>query len=247
MNAWDEVSERYDPNEIHEIDDLWNLCEDFSVTDAAALIAGYNPSMVERCANDTFFDRVFPRYEIALLALTNSIKNKKLAAAVRFAAREYGHADQMADIEYSESEYVQSFGSTAEDDERLATDHSCFYKPFPNWKLSTVSRDDLVPWLSRRGVRTGFFFSDASDAPDYLDPCNPRYSKKLAAAVRAWQAVTNPGGKSPKQALEKWLREHAGEFGLTDDEGNPVTAAMTECSTVANWQTGGGAPKTPSE
>ncbi len=245
MSEWDEVSERYDPAETHEIDDLWNLCEDFSVADTAALIAGYNPSMVERCANDTFFDRAFPRYHIALKALTNAINNSKLKAAVRFFAREYGYADQMSDIEYSEAEYVQTFGSTAEEDEQLAADHSCFYKPFPDWRLSTVSRDDLVTWLSGRGVRTGFFFSDATDAPDYLDPKNPRYTPKLAAAVRAWQAVTDPGGKHPKQALEKWLREHAAEFGLTDDDGNPVTKAMDECSTVANWKPGGGAPKTP--
>jgi hypothetical protein len=39
-----------------------------------------------------------------------------------------------------------------------------------------------------------------------------------------WQATANEAaisGKSPKQALVKWLREQAAEFGLTEDDGKP--------------------------
>lgn len=109
------------------------------------------------------------------------------------------------------------------------------------WSLVQV--DSLRAWLKSRGFHTGFFFADAADSPDYLDPTNTRYAPKLAASVRAWQAVTDPGKKSAKQALEKWLREHAAEFGLVDDEGNPINQAIEECSKVANWNQGGGAPK----
>jgi hypothetical protein len=108
-----------------------------------------------------------------------------------------------------------------------------------------VSAKEVKKWLESAGIRTGFFFPAATDAPDYLDPKNPRYAPKMAAAVRAWQSVTDAGARSPKQALEKWLREHAAVFGLTDEDGNAVNKAMEECSTVANWQRGGGAPKTP--
>jgi len=45
---------------------LWCLFEDFSVIDAAALIAGYNPVMLRRCLKDTYFDRVFSRYQVAM-------------------------------------------------------------------------------------------------------------------------------------------------------------------------------------
>ena len=79
---------------------------------------------------------------------------------------------------------------------------------------------------------------------DFLEPLNPRYAPKLAAAVRAWQAVTDAGKKSPKQALDKWLREHAAEYGLTNEEGKPIETAIEECSKVANWNQMGGAPKT---
>ena len=101
-------------------------------------------------------------------------------------------------------------------------------------------------WLTSRGFSTGFFFPDAKDgAPAYLDPGQPRYSRNLAAAVRAWIAYNEIPGKSPKHVLDKWLREHASEYGMTNEDGNPVEAAIDRCATVANWQTVGGAPKTP--
>ncbi len=108
-----------------------------------------------------------------------------------------------------------------------------------------VSVSDVRSWLESRGIRTGFFFPNATGAPDFLDRGNPRYAPKLAAAVLAWQAVTDPCGKHPKQALMKWLREPAAEFSLTDDEGKPNETGIEEVAKVANWQPGGGAPKTP--
>lgn len=43
-----------------------------------------------------------------------------------------------------------------------------------------------------------------------------------------------------------WLRSHAGRFGLIKDDGNPNESGIEEVSKVANWETKGGAPKTPS-
>ncbi len=110
---------------------------------------------------------------------------------------------------------------------------------------SRVQVESLKEWLVSRGFRQGFFFPERTETPDYLDPGNPRYAPKLAAAVRAWQAVTDPAGRHPKQALTKWLRENAAEFDLTDDEGKPNETGIEETAKVANWQPGGGAPKTP--
>jgi hypothetical protein len=119
--------------------------------------------------------------------------------------------------------------------------------PVPNTVSinSRVEVDGLRKWLQSRGLRTGFFFPAELGSPDYLNPLNPRYAHKLAAAVRAWQAVTDPVGKHPKQALVKWLREHAAELGLSDDDGKPNETGIDEVAKVANWQPGGGAPKTP--
>lgn len=114
-----------------------------------------------------------------------------------------------------------------------------------NLYCSQVEVESLKEWLVSRGFRQGFFFPKGAEKPDYLDPANPRYAPKLAAAVRAWLAVTDPVGKHPKQALAKWLRENAAEFGLTDDDGKPNETGIEEAAKVANWQPGGGAPKTP--
>lgn len=223
---------------------------------AAALIAGFDPNAVRWNSNDAAWFESETGYtdsggiswvRTAFLSLVNAINGEKLQAAIRYSAREYGYADQIADIEYNEVLFETGYGRTAGEDEILAEDHSCFYKPFPDWGLTLINRDDLIAWLQSNGIRTGFFFPAATDAPDYLDPKNPRYAPKLAAAVRAWQSVTDPGGKHPKQALAKWLREHAAEFGMTDDEGKPNETGIEEAAKVANWQPGGGAPKTPGE
>ena len=52
-------------------------------------------------------------------------------------------------------------------------------------------------------------------------------------------------GKSVKQALDVWLRQHANEFGLTKEDGNPNEQGIQEVAKIANWETKGGAPKTP--
>ncbi len=111
---------------------------------------------------------------------------------------------------------------------------------------SMVNVQSLKQWLRYKGVSTGFFFPKQVGTLDFLDPSHPRYAPKLAATVRAWQAVTDAGKRSPKQALDKWLREHAAEFNLTNDEGKPIELAIADCSKVANWKQTGGAPKSPS-
>jgi hypothetical protein len=110
---------------------------------------------------------------------------------------------------------------------------------------SRIRVDSLCIWLASRGFSTGFFFPVGTDSPDYLDPNHPRYAPKLAAAVSAWLAVTDPKGKHPKQALVKWLRENAAKFGMCDEDGKPIENGIEETAKVANWQPRGGAPKTP--
>lgn len=112
---------------------------------------------------------------------------------------------------------------------------------------TTVDVEVLKTWLASRGVTTGFFFPEASDTPDYLNAEHPRYARRLAAAVNAWLAVTQASGKSVKDAIKKWLREHAAEYGLTNDDGNPNETGIEEVAKVANWQPTGGAPKTPGQ
>jgi hypothetical protein len=119
----------------------------------------------------------------------------------------------------------------------------------PDWNHTTVCVEDLRNWLSWRGFMTGFFFPSPKRGPDYMSTDHANYSPKLAAAIHAWLAVsTDPElrrGKSVKQALVVWLRQHANEFGLTKEDGNPNEQGIDDVAKIANWDTKGGAPKTP--
>jgi hypothetical protein len=193
----------------------------------------------------------FNKVQTTFSALVNAINAKLLKATVRRSAWERGWDEEPGpgeqftkDIEFLPSDIEEAWDGA----QPWAVKHrGIIYRVEPNWSITTVTRRDLTTWLSGRGIRSGFFFPDATDQPDYLDKNNPRYAPKLAAAVRAWQAVTHPVGKSEKQALSNWLREHEAEFGLRDDKGKPNETGIEEVSKVANWQGSGGAPKTPGD
>jgi hypothetical protein len=120
----------------------------------------------------------------------------------------------------------------------------------PDWHQTTVAVEDLKAWLRLRGLTKGFFFPKPDLGPDYLVPFHQHYSPKLAAAIEAWKAISADDqlrrGKSVKQALMTWLRKHANEFDLTKDDGNPNEQGIEDVAKIANWDTKGGAPKTPS-
>jgi hypothetical protein len=114
---------------------------------------------------------------------------------------------------------------------------------------TTISVASLRGFLKEKGFQNGFFFPEGSIFEDYLDPQNAFFAPKLAAAIYAWKTVTESkdalNGKTPKQALEKWLRENANKYGLTKDDGTPNETGIQEICKIANWKPEGGAAKTP--
>lgn len=117
------------------------------------------------------------------------------------------------------------------------------------WGATKISVSDLKAWLLEKNFTNNFFFkNDTSSVQSYLDPENEFYAPKLSAAVNAWLEVTNNpeylNGKTPKQALDKWLRQNANDYGLTKDDGNPNESAIEEISKIANWKLEGGVAKT---
>ena len=178
----------------------------------------------------TGFDAIFS-------GITQAIKNEKLNAILHYPAYE---VNGWANVKEGESAFISDVKTINYDKAKIV------YKTAPDWNLTTVNVDDLKQWLASKNHKPDFFFGEqSSNAPDYLDPNHPRYSAKLAAVVMAWQSVADTKGKSPKQALTKWLREHAAEYGLIDDEGKIIELAIEECAKTANWNKGGGAPTTP--
>lgn len=197
--------------------DFWRLCDELSVFQAALLTIGEDPSAEGMEHLETWSSHQRPRgYDAAKTAIGNALRSQTIDGTLVLQQRE--------DL-----------------DGKLVPSQSI------DLHQSRVQVASLKVWLARRGLTTGFFFSDEPDVPGYLDPEHPKYAPKLTAAVRAWiDATAAPSaGKSPKQIIIKWLREHAAEFQLTDDEGKVNEQGIEEIAKVANWQPGGGAPRTP--
>lgn len=118
-----------------------------------------------------------------------------------------------------------------------------------DWYNSLVNIESFCTWLKSRNFVDGFFVANRDDVDRLSDKDGEFYAPKLAAAVRAWNEVTSQpeltNGKTPKKALEIWLRKHANEYGLTGKDGNPNTLGIEEICKVANWKPSGGASPTP--
>ncbi|MBP6719194.1 MAG: hypothetical protein KA173_10045 [Rhodoferax sp.] len=216
--------------------DAMRLADVLTIAEAACCIVGVpttrlgfntmtDPYLQSAPGDGTNEDVSYAVFNRVVKAVSNSIRAGKLQAVV---------------LNKGEHQGAQRSGEETE----------CLSRPpdeIDPW-VTLIDVDTLKAWLVSRNLRPPFFFPDetvCTGDPDYLNPKHPRYSGRLAAAVHAWLAVSDTDGKSPKQALEKWLREHAALYGMTSEEGNPVNQTVEECSKVANWDRGGGAPKTP--
>lgn len=119
----------------------------------------------------------------------------------------------------------------------------------------TVDKSLVVEWLSNVGLESDIFilspekFTSDETVASYLNPSHDFYAPKLVAAIAVWKAIANNpkmlSGKSPKQAIDKWLHDNAGEYGLIQKNGNINQAGIDQISKVVNWKPDGGVPKTP--
>jgi len=211
--------------------DYWKLCDDFTVIQAALLIVGEDPALFQDYLIQWTPENRPTGFDATFSALKNAINGGRLKAKILRDANTYdgvmvGKDDLTGDV---------------------------YYELEPDWGNTTILRDDLIDWLKSRNFKPGFFFEQKTDAPDYLDTNHQNYSSKLAAAIRAWEAVTadpkyTNNGKTPKRNIEVWLTAHAAEFKLVKEDGEiNADAIKNQIAKVANWQTDGGAPKTPSK
>ena len=219
--------------------DYWRLCDELSVYHAALLIAGKDPSTTDGYVESWDIHNRPAGYEAAKTALMNAVRSGRLKATIRHEAWPRGWNEET-------DEDTRLFEAKVNDSNRI----DYIFKIEPDWNATTIQVDDLRDWLKSRGYTSGFFFPMATTAqPDYLSPDTLFYAPKLAAAIRAWEHVTTNQvlleGKTPKQALEKWLRENASAYGLTKDDGKPNELGISDAAKVANWKMDGGAPKTP--
>ncbi|WP_273789555.1 hypothetical protein [Bartonella sp. ML70XJBT] len=203
--------------------ELWRLLKKLTISQAALLIAGLNPG---KCR---FVNKIEPEkgdiYEgNVLLSLENTANFRAVYHAIVQAGK----------------------------DHRLTIEWSYYnFQDFIDADSSHVPVEDLKEWLLSYGQRPAFFFpkNDSGDIQDqkyaFQDPNHPRYAPKLAAVVAAWEVVHKAApSKTVKGTLMKWLREHAIQYKLVDDDNLPREKLIEELASVANWETRGGVPKT---
>lgn len=74
------------------------------------------------------------------------------------------------------------------------------------------------------------------DVPQYLDTNHPCYSPRLAATINAWKVAVGQWGlnkKTPKQHMEKWLRDNSESFTFELSE-----AGRKSITSIANFRDG---------
>jgi len=212
--------------------DYWRVCEQLSVVKAALLILETDPAHMPYDVEDWEPHHVPEGFYGVFEALQGAIRSGKLKAQILYDPRY-----RVAEIPPGAMAQFPDGGV-----QRLC-------RGVPDWYGTLIDVKDLREWLVQRGLPSPFFFPDGLPAADYLNSSDPDFSPKLYAAIAAWMAVkADPGlrrGKSVKSALSTWLNQHAAQYGLTKRDGTPNNTAIEEAAKVANWESTGGAPKTP--
>ncbi len=215
-----------DYNFSHEFD-YYRLLEDFTIHEAAALIADASPNEVRYsdCNGDEGWylnvgdnekNKIF---SICVIALTRAIEKEKLSATIITNARQ--------------PNFYESKNSNGCKE----------WIPIGNIDpvKTTIEREDLRTWLKQRGFNQGFFFPEnyKNDIP-YLNPDNIHYPPKLAALVAAWEAAEHDPiiNKNPNSFVAKWLIANADKFNLRDK--NQKDVFFEELASVCNWNSAGG-------
>lgn len=247
----------------------WKYCDDLSVIDAALLIVGLNPGVITLIGNSPEtaslvqsvpggIDKYYHEHDFRAVfkALRSAILTDKVPANITrlcrsanytwFAGEAHAEEPQPHEVQLYYDALLITPGQMMTNVGVITGGYegAIFYVKEPDWHQTTVRVEDLKAWLISKNDRPDFFFSKA-EAQELFDEDHPRYSAKLAACVSAWYAIeTAAPNKTVKQTLERWFRENAAQFGLVDDEGNPLHDVVAELAKVVNWNKKGGAPKT---
>lgn len=190
-----------DYNFSHEFD-YYRLLEDFTIHEAAALIADDSPSNIKYSSYEYNGDgsyylddtEKYKIFSICVVALTRAIEKEKLLATIKTGSRQPNFYESQNSSGYKEWVAIGTIDPTQ----------------------TTISREDLRAWLKQRGFNQGFFFPENynNDIP-YLNPDNAHYPKKLAALVAAWEDANQAAehdssiNKNPNKFVGLWLIANA--------------------------------------
>ena len=200
--------------------DVWRWCDELTIMQAALLANGIDPG-IEGCHVENWdIDKRPGGYEAAKHAISRALMTGKIR----------GEVFPEMSSDWNGNEFPKD-GTV-------------------DVQRSIIDVESLKTWLEvERGARPAFFFPavESKTIPDYMNPKHSRYSPKLAAAVRVWQAMEDENllrGKPVMSAMSDWMEMRYKELGLIW-KGEINKTAIAECAKIANWKTEGGATKTP--
>jgi hypothetical protein len=233
---------------------LWRLAADLTVEDAAILVAGGDPSEVDRAnpmadweAEPVWKKRTtgHPGFIPAFSALKAAVLSGQIPAHFHYTGVPvFDQAEFPVDkfhivsrevlsnyLDIRESPIENPHGKIAIFDE-------------PDWSETFLKVEDLKAWLRSRGFTSGFFFNADQPNPDeFLDRSHEHFAPELALAVSAWRALAEKQRfpRGPKAAIEAWIEGNPQEW--QDDDPLSNEAKKRIC-TLVNWKRSGGANPT---
>jgi hypothetical protein len=204
-------------------DDALKLADTLSIASAACCIVGVSPSLMPRCNSRTVHLNVGDSETNEYLpSVQTTVVLEAICNAITTGKLETAH------LERPDSQYA-----TVGD--------------YVVWE-TLIEVDELKRWLLSRNCKPPFFFgADASNTPNYLESKHPNFSSEIAAAIKVWEAMQDSElrkGKTIKAAVKDWLETNYRELGLMHN-GQRSNSAIERIATLVNWETSGGAPKTP--
>lgn len=200
--------------------DTWKLADSLTVFQATCLINGILPG--EPYSSSEEFD------------------NYKLFTVERLLCSlvEYGYVKSKIYRKNFDSGYV-IVTKDQNNKEQFA------YHPVIDWDKTMILVEDLKRWMGEKGYKPEFFFTENERQTDIKNHDLPFYSQKLHAAIDAWETVTCDEkylrGKTPKQAIEKYLKNNSHKYTYPDELSS--SQCLEDISKTVNWQKTGGAPK----
>ncbi len=227
----------------------------FSVVNAAVLITGNNPSVTHSVydpeTDASYLDQFtgYTGFHAVFEALKNAIRSEQLAAAVAFPLEVTDPGVALSNLR-----------AVIRHGRNISEIQGCDLSKFadvlslqrePDWSRTTVEVDELKRWLRSRNHFAPFFFpptekpSKSKPKPrDYMDKSHPHYSRKLACAVAAWEALLSlPKSKPTMDAIKKWVSDNGASYDVGKDGKVPINA-LEQIAKVVNWNVLGGAPET---
>lgn len=213
---------------------MWQSAGTLSVRDAAALIAGVEPTWAA--------EHVFVQRRRASGGKPGDIRWRVLAE-VSVLQNEIEAGSLPAKIVRGRDEALDRRRTTikAADLRAWLARHD---RSTPFMKIHKASASVAVTAIASSSAEAEIY-----DYLSCMDKSNPNYAPKLHAALLAWNHVGRElgkggrGGKSVKEALKKWLKQNARTYGVEYPMSDDV---IEEIAKVANWKLKGGAPRTPS-